>query len=46
MIVNNATALVVFAAPADSTGNAALVGVDAVKGARLDAWQLASANQI
>ena len=46
VIVNNVTALVVFAAPSDSTGTAALVGVETVSGARLDAWQLASANQI
>ena len=44
VIVNNETALLVFTAPADETGNAQLVGVSNAAGATLDAWQLASAN--
>ncbi len=46
VIVNNYTALVVYATPEDATGTAQLLGVDGVQGASLDAWELASANQI
>jgi len=46
VIVNNFTALVVYAAPNDALGTVSLLGVDQVHGAKIDAWELASANQI
>ena len=46
VIVNNRTALVVYATPTDATGTAGLVGIANAPGARLVAWTLESANQI
>jgi hypothetical protein len=44
VIVNNATALVVYAAPASNMGYTKLVGEFSAGQAHLDLWELASAN--
>lgn len=44
LIVNNATALVVYAAPADATATGVSLSSNVGDGASLDAWTLAAAN--